>query len=98
MAINEKLTRVIQGRTIKLILKEEGLVVAVFDDQSTMRVKVAGAPSVNVLNEGTIKSVEEQGQELTFRSEDGLSATLRLAEPGSSVTVTDKANRVEYAG
>jgi hypothetical protein len=39
MEINEKLTRIIRGRTIELVTQEEGLVTIVFDDYSTMRVK-----------------------------------------------------------
>ena len=49
MKINEKLTKVIGGRTIKLVSKEEGLVIIAFDDFSTMHVKVAGGPTMNML-------------------------------------------------
>jgi hypothetical protein len=42
MKINEKLRKIIGGRTIKLVSKEEGLVVIAFEDFSTMHVKVAG--------------------------------------------------------
>ena len=52
MEINEKLTRIIRGRSIELVTQEEGLVTIVFDDYSTMRVKVAGGPTLNVLGEG----------------------------------------------
>ena len=98
MEINEKLTRTIRGRTIELVSKEEGLVVIVFNDHSTMRVKVAGGPTVNMLGEGRIESAAEYAAELTLVGEDGRTATLRLAEPGSSVTVKDKDDQVEYAG
>jgi hypothetical protein len=30
--------------------------------------------------------------------EDGSTATLRLAEPGSSITVKDESGHIEYAG
>jgi hypothetical protein len=98
MEINEKLTKTIRGRTIELVSKEEGLVVFVFNDHSTMRVKVAGGPTVNMLGEGRIESAAEYAAELTLVGEDGRTATLRLAEPGSSVTVKDKDDQVEYAG
>jgi hypothetical protein len=98
MALNEKLTRIIRGRTIELLTKEGELVEFVFDDHSTMRVKVVGGPTVNVLNEGKLESVREEGAELYIHCENGSTARLRLAEPGSSVTVTDKAGRVEYFG
>jgi hypothetical protein len=97
METNEKLMRIIRGRSIELVSQEEGLVTIVFDDYSTMRVKVAGGPTMNRLGEGKIESVEG-GSELTLVGEDSSMATLRLAEPGSSVTVKDKSGQIEYAG
>jgi hypothetical protein len=98
METNEKLMRIIRGRSIELVSQEEGLVTIVFDDYSTMRVKVAGGPTMNRLGEGKIESVGEGGPELTLVGEDSSTATLRLAEPGSSVTVKDKSGQIEYAG
>ena len=96
--MNERLTKIIQGRTIELVVKEEGMVVFVFGDHSRMLVKVAGGPTVNRLGEGIIESAGEDGAELILIGEDGRTAILRLAEPGSSITVTDKDDKVEYAG
>lgn len=98
MQINEGLTRVIRGRTIELVSKEEALVVIFFHDRSTMQVKVAGGPTVNMLGEGKIESASEDGPELFLVGEDGQTAIFRLAEPGSSVTVKNKEGQVEYAG
>jgi hypothetical protein len=98
MEINQKLTRIIRGRSIELVLQEEGLVTIVFDDYSTMRVKVAGGPTMNTLAESKIESVGESGAELTLVGEDNGTATLRLAKAGSSVTVKDETGQIEYAG
>jgi len=98
MEVHEKLTRIVRGRVIELITQEEGLVTIVFDDYSTMRVKVAGGPTINTLGEGKIESVGEGGAGLNLVGEDGSTATLRLAEPGSSVTVKDQSGQIEYAG
>ena len=98
MKINELLTRIIRGRAIALVSKEEGLVTIVFGDQSTLRIKVAGGPTVNMLGDGKIESVAEDEGELSLLGEDGRIAILQVAEAGASVTVTDKDNRVEYAG
>jgi hypothetical protein len=98
MEINEKLTRIIRGRSIELVNQEEGLVTIVFDDYSTMQVKVAGGPTMNMLGESKIESVGEGGAQLTLLGEDSRTATLRLAEPGSSVTVKDQSGQIEYAG
>jgi hypothetical protein len=51
MEFNDKLTRIVRGRTIQLVAQEEGLVTIVFHDYSTMRVKVAGGPTMNMLAE-----------------------------------------------
>ena len=98
MKINEKLTKIIGGRTIKVVSKEEGLVVIGFDDFSTMRVKITGGPTMNMLGEGRIESALEEGAELALLSEDGRTAILTIAEPGSSVSVQDKNGEVRYEG
>jgi hypothetical protein len=50
------------------------------------------------LAESKIESVLEIGAELTLDSEDSGTATLRLAQAGSSVTVKDEIGKIEYAG
>jgi hypothetical protein len=98
MKLNEVLTKIIRGRAIALVSKEEGLVTIVFDDQSTLRIKVVGGPTANMLGDGKIESVVEDEAELTLLGADGRIAILELAEPGVSITLTDKDHRVEYAG
>jgi hypothetical protein len=53
---------------------------------------------MNMLGEGRIESVGEGGAGLNLVGEDGSTATLRLAEPGSSITVKDENGQVEYTG
>ena len=98
MEMNQTLTSIIRGRSVELVMQEEGLVTIVFDDYSTMRVKVAGDPTMNSLAESKIESVGEGGAELTLVGEDCGTATLRLARAGLSVTVKDENGRIEYAG
>jgi hypothetical protein len=98
MEFNDKLTRIVRGRTIQLVAQEEGLVTIVFDDYSTMRVKVAEGPTMDLLAEGKIESVTKSGVGLNLVGEDGNTATLRLAEPGSSITVRNESGQIEYAG
>jgi hypothetical protein len=95
---NDKLTRIVRGRTIQVVALEEGLVTIVFDDYSTMRVKVAGGPTMNMLAKGRIESVTESGAGLNLVGEDGSTATLRLAEPGYSITVRNESGQIEYVG
>jgi hypothetical protein len=46
MRRNQKLTKVIAGRTIKVATAEPGSVLLLFDDQSNMKIKTVGAAAV----------------------------------------------------
>jgi len=96
MPRNQKLTRVIAGRTVKVATFERGGVLVLFDDESRMKIKTAGPATISP--GGKIKSVHETKAEFKIDFEDGSSATLCLADPGSSVAVRDKNNAVEYLG
>jgi hypothetical protein len=45
-----------------------------------------------------IKEVEEEGTGFTIRCEDGTSLSMELTIPGSSVSVRDENEQVEYLG
>ena len=66
-----------------------------FDDQSNMKVKIAGPATIP---QGKIKSVHEAKADFKIEFEDDSSATFCLTDPGSSVAVRDKNNAVEYLG
>ena len=46
MLKNQKLTKVIAGRTIKVATVEPGSVLVLFDDQSKMKIKTAGLVTI----------------------------------------------------
>jgi hypothetical protein len=96
MRRNQKLTKVIAGRTIKAVTTESGSVLVLFEDQSSMKIKTAGAAAVS--SGSKVKSVHEAKAEFRIEFEDGSSVTFCLADPGSSVAVRDKKNAVEYLG
>jgi len=96
MPRNQKLTKVIAGRTLKAVTIEPGSVLILFDDQSSMKIKTAGAAAVSPGSK--VKSVREDKADFRIEFGDGSSATLCLADPGSSVAVRDKNNAVEYLG
>jgi hypothetical protein len=98
MQINEKLTDVIRGRTIELVSKEEGLVTVVFNDHSRLEIKTIGGPTANMLGEGRIERIGEDGPDLVLVGEEGRTAILRMAVPGSSVIVRSSNGEVEYSG
>jgi hypothetical protein len=96
MPRNQKLTKVIAGRTINAVTIKPGSVLVLFDDQSSMKIKTGGAAAVSPGSK--VKSVHEAKAEFKIEFEDGSSPTLRLSDPGSSIAVRDKNNVVEYLG
>ena len=96
MQRNQKLTKIIAGRTIEAVTTEPESVLVRFDDQSSMKIKTVGAASVSPGSK--VKSVYEAKAEFKIELEDGSGATFILADPGSSVAVRDVNNRVEYLG
>jgi hypothetical protein len=97
MPRNQKLTRVIGGRTVKVATAEPGKLFIRFDDQSTMQVKTAGTIG-RFPPGGTIKAILEDGTEFKLQFEDDSTKRIELADPGASVAVRDKNNEVEYLG
>jgi hypothetical protein len=96
MPRNQKLTKVISGRTVKVATTEPGSVLILFDDLSNMKIKTTQPATIPL--GGKVKSVQEAQAEFKIAFEDGSSATLFLSDPGSSVAVRDKNNVVEYLG
>ena len=97
MRRNQKLTNVLRGRTVERATAEPGKLVIRFSDQSTMQVKTAGIAE-SLPSGGKIKAVQEDGAGFTLQFDDGSTATLQLADPGSSVAVRDQNNQVQYLG
>jgi hypothetical protein len=64
--------------------------------KSSIKIKTAGAAAISPGSK--VKSVHEAKADFRVEFEDGSSATLCLANPGSAVAVRDKNNAVEYLG
>ena len=96
MELNRKLTQLLKGRTIKSESGDEGHVAITFDDQSTLKLKVAGQATVSV--GAKVEAVHEAGEHLQVDLEEGPGVPVRLADPGSSVTLRDKSGEVQYLG
>ena len=96
MPRNQKLTKVIAGRTVKVATVEPGGVLVLFDDESRMKIKTTRPATIPP--GGKVKCVHESRAEFKIDFEDGSTTTFYLADPGSSVAVRDKNNAVEYLG
>ena len=98
MASNQKLSRVIAGRTIRATSQEAGLFTVTFADGSVIRVKTAPAATNAAVNPGAkVKKVRQKGTELSLDLEDGTALTVQTAEATSCVMLRDQAGKLEYA-
>jgi hypothetical protein len=98
MTSNQKLTRVVKGRTIQDLQTNLLEVSLRFSDGSTMQVKVMESNSPPLKNGAKISAVFEQSTSLRILCEDESQLSLMLADPGSSVTVRDATGAIEYLG
>jgi hypothetical protein len=96
MELNHKLTQLLKGRTILSESGDEGHVAITFDDQSTLKLNVAGQAAVSV--GAKVKAVHETGEQFQVDLEEGSSVRVRLENPGSSVALRDKSGAVQYLG
>jgi len=98
MAINQKLTNVIEDRMVKNCREGLSEVKICFQDGSTMTAKVMEANSPPLQEGSRIRRVHEDGTEFMIDCEDGTTLSLQLIEPGNSISVRDKYGEVEYLG
>ena len=96
MELNRKLTHLLKGRTIQSESGDEGHVAITFDDESTLKLRVAGQATVSV--GAKVEAVREAGEHFQVDLEEGPSVQVQLADPGSSVALRDKSGAVQYLG
>lgn len=99
MRRNQKLTRVIKGRSIAQIGWEGPTANLHFDDGSVMRIHTTGAPASNeppaVL--GKVRAVRQSTETIAFDLENGSALQISLAEATSCVMLRDAKGALEYA-
>ena len=98
MHSNQKLTKIIAGRTISGTSQADGLLTITLDDGSTMRIKVAPSNANTAATGGKIAKVRQQDVTISLDLEDGSAVRIETADASSSVMVRDKAGAMEYAG
>lgn len=97
MHSNQKLTKVIKGRTISGTSQADNALEITFDDGSKMKVKTAPSNANSAATGGKILKVRQQGTDLSLDLEDGKSVAIQTAEETSSVMLRDKNGKMEYA-
>jgi hypothetical protein len=96
MGLNQKLTRLIAGRTVSGADTDPAQCVVHFDDGSRMIVKVSVAP-VSVESRGKVTRVRQAGTELDVDLDGGATITFTTPEPMASVMVRAANGSLEYA-
>jgi hypothetical protein len=69
-----------------------------FVDDSVMKVKIVDSNSPPLREGARIHQISEDRAKLVIECEDDSTIELTLADPGSSVSLRDKNNQVEYLG
>ena len=94
---NQKLTKLIAGRTISGTSQADGLLTITFDDGSVMKIKVAPANTSSATTGEKVFKVRQSGTELDLDLEGGSTVKIITAEATSSVMLRDKAGTLGYA-
>jgi hypothetical protein len=98
MAINQRLTDIVQGRVIKNANTSPTEFAILFTDDSIMKVRMSETIILQVPEGVRMRKVQERNADFVIECEDDTVIDIHLSEPGNSVRVHDKDNRLEYAG
>lgn len=97
MHSNQKLTKLIAGRTISGTSQADDVLTVTFDDGSTMKIKTAPTNANSAATGSKVVKVRQGGTDLAVDLEGGSTVTIQTAEATSSVMLRDKAGALEYA-
>jgi hypothetical protein len=98
MAVNNKLTHASKDRVVQSFQMNASQLVISFVDGSTMAVTIAECNSPPLQEGARIRQISEDQTKLLFECEDDSTLDVTIVDPGNSVIVWDKNNRVEYLG
>jgi hypothetical protein len=98
MAVNHKLTHVVKDRVVQNFQLNASELLISFIDGSVMKVKIVESNSPPLREGARIRQVSENQAKLIIECEDDSTVDLTVTDPGSSVSVRDKKNQVEYLG
>ncbi len=97
MALNRKLSPILQGRRIAQCEAAPGQLSFTFTDGSLLVVRLA-ATAPHLPSAGTVEKVLEAGSRFVLVLEGNSPVELTLADPGASVSLRDGRGQVEYLG
>ena len=98
MAVNHKLTHVVKDRVVQNFQLNASELLIGFVDGSAMKVKIVESISPPLREGARIRQVTENQAKLVIGCEDDSTIDVTVVDPGSSVSVRDKNNQVEYLG
>jgi hypothetical protein len=99
MRRNQKLTRVIKGRSIAQIGWDGATAMLHFDDGSVMRIHTPAPPPKNAppVTLGKVRAVRQSTEAIAFDLESGAMVQIQLVEATSCVMLRDAKGALEYA-
>ena len=98
MAVNLRLTHAVKDRVVQNFQVKGSELLIRFVDGSMMTVTIAECNSLPLHEGARIRQISEDETTLFFECEDESTLDVTIVDPGNSVIVRDKNNRVEYLG
>jgi len=97
MAQNQKLTELLQGKTIASTSNRSGTMTVGFTDCSQLTVQTGEGSSNSAATGGTVQEVKAEGNNLSLVLEGGDSLRIPLAAEASGILLRDKDGKQVYA-
>ena len=97
MAANNKLTKILKGRTVQKVAEVDNRLTVEFHDGSKLSIKVGDGETSGTPVGLTVKGVRQKDTTLNLDFTDGSEQTVALAEETSSVMLRDANGALEYA-
>ena len=98
MSVNHKLTNVVKDRVVQNFQLNASELLITFVDRSTMTVTIVECNSPPLHEGARIRQISEDQAKLLFECEDDSTLDVTIVDPGSSVSVRNKNDQVEYLG
>jgi hypothetical protein len=98
MGVNHKLTNVVKDRVVQDFQLDAPELLVTFVDGSTMNIEIVESNSPPLREGARIRQVSEDQATIVIECEDDSVFNVTIVDPGSSVSVRDKNNQVEYLG